>query len=363
VKLVVFGLSLSSSWGNGHATTYRSLLRAFADRGHTITFFEWDAPWYSGSHRDLPDPRFARLVLYSSWDEVRSKALAEAATADATLVGSFVHDGARLIDDLADEGVDPLFYYDIDTPVTIAGLRGPGVEYLRRDQIPIFTRYLSFTGGPFLREVLEEEFGARAASPLFCSVDPESHRRAAVDPDFEVDLAYMGTYAPDRQPVVDQFLVEVARRLPGRTFLVAGPQYPAGIAWPRNVLHVAHLPPGRHAAFYSSAHWQLNATRSDMVAAGWSPSVRLFEAGAVGASVISDRWAGIDTLFSPGVEILLPRDTDEVVDVIESTPDDARRAIGAALRARILDEHTADRRAEELEGYLSNEGSARIGPP
>jgi spore maturation protein CgeB len=352
VRLVVFGLSLSSSWGNGHATTYRALLRAFAARGHDVVFYEWDAPWYRGEHRDLPAPDFARLVLYPDWSAVRQQALAEAAEADATLVGSYVHAGDAVLDDLAGAGIDPLYFYDIDTPVTVAGLRRGGTGYLRPDQVPLFTRYLSFTGGPFLREVVEAELGARAASPLYCSVDPVQYQPTAVDRAFAVDLAYMGTYAPDRQPVVERFLIEVARKLPGHRFLVAGSQYPEGMSWPPNVERIGHLSPARHAAFYSSARWQLNATRADMAAAGWSPSVRLFEAGAVGAAILSDSWAGIDRLFAPGVEIVLPASTADVVEILVGTADEERTAIGSALRARILAQHTAAHRAEELERYL-----------
>ncbi|HEX7243166.1 MAG TPA: glycosyltransferase [Longimicrobiaceae bacterium] len=352
MKLVVFGLSISSSWGNGHATTYRALLRAFAARGHEVVFYEWDAPWYRGEHRDLPEPGFCRLELYPEWEAVAARAVAEAREADATLVGSYVHGGPRVIDDLAGAGVDPLFFYDIDTPVTVAALRGGGAEYLRADQIPLFARYFSFTGGPFLHEVLEGELGAREAVPLYCSVDPERYRPAPADPELACELGYMGTYAPDRQPVVERFLLEVARRLPERGFVVAGPQYPADVAWPRNVRHLSHLPPSRHPAFYSSAAWQLNATRADMVAAGWSPSVRLFEAAACGAAMISDRWPGIDHFFTPGREILLPESTDEVVEILRATHPDDRRAIGEAARARILAAHTAEHRAEELEAML-----------
>jgi spore maturation protein CgeB len=352
MKLVVFGLSLSSSWGNGHATTYRALLRAFAERGHEVVFYEWDAPWYGGGNRDLPDPDFCRLVLYPGWESVRDTAVAEAKEADATLVGSYVHEGDRVIDDLAGAGVDPLFFYDIDTPVTVANLRRGGTEYLRPDQVPLFTRYLSFTGGPFLQEVVEGELGARDARPLYCSVDPERYARAQSDPEFEVDLAYMGTYAPDRQPVVERFLLDVARELPEQRFLVAGPQYPEEVRWPENVRHLPHLPPAWHPAFYSTAAWQLNATRADMVAAGWSPSVRLFEAGACGAAILSDSWPGIDQLFTPGKEILLPSSTEEVVEIVRTTHPDDRAAIGEALRARIMAEHTCQRRAEELEEYL-----------
>ncbi|HEY0020541.1 MAG TPA: glycosyltransferase [Longimicrobium sp.] len=356
MKLVVFGLTISSSWGNGHATTYRALLRAFAARGHEVVFYEWDAPWYSGN-RDLAAPGYVTLKLYDEWSNVAAAAIAEAKDADATLVGSYVKDGPRVIDDLAEAGVDPLFFYDIDTPVTVAALRNGGAEYLRPDQVPLFTRYLSFTGGPFLHEVLEGELGAREARPLYCSVDVDRYHPVEVDPLLVSDLAYMGTYAPDRQPVLERFLMEPARRMPDRKFYVAGPQYPDDIRWPGNVLLNPHLPPSLHATFYSSARWQLNATRADMVQAGWSPSVRLFEAAACGAAMISDRWPGIEHFFTPGTEILLPESTDEVIDILRTTPDDVRRAIGLAARERILAEHTAEHRAEELEALVGAEAS------
>ncbi len=351
MKLVVFGLSISSSWGNGHATTWRALLRAFAARGHEIVFHEWNAPWYAGN-RDLAKPPYVTLRLYDEWERIAPRAVAEAKDADATLVGSYVKDGPRVIDALAEAGVDPLFFYDIDTPVTVAALRNGGAEYLRRDQVPLFTRYLSFTGGPFLHQVLEGELGAREARPLYCSVDTDRYHPTETDPLLVSDLAYMGTYAPDRQPVLERFLVEPARRMPERKFYVAGPQYPDDIRWPANVLYNPHLPPSLHATFYSSARWQLNATRADMVQAGWSPSVRLFEAAACGAAMISDRWPGIDHFFTPGEEILLPESTEEVIGILRTTCDDDRRAIGLAARERILAEHTARHRAEELEALM-----------
>lgn len=357
MKLVVFGLSISSSWGNGHATTYRALLRAFAERGHEIAFYEWDAPWYRGN-RDLARPGYVSLRLYDEWDSVAARAVAEAREADAVIVGSYVKDGPRVIDALAGGGVDPLYFYDIDTPVTVAALRKGGAEYLRADQVPLFSRYLSFTGGPFLQEVLEGELGARDARPLYCSVDVGRYHPTEVDPLLVSDLAYMGTYAPDRQPVLERLLLEPARRMPEGRFYVAGPQYPEETPWPRNVLHNPHLPPTLHPAFYSSARWQLNATRADMVAAGWSPSVRLFEAAACGAAMISDRWPGIEAFFTPGEEILLPASTEEVIDILRGTHDDDRRAIGQAARARILAEHTAEHRAEELEALVAAPVSA-----
>ena len=261
-----------------------------------MTFYEWDAPWYAAS-RDHPRPSYVSLELWSDWAAVRAEAVAEAREADATIVGSYVSGGPRVIDDLAAAGVDPLFFYDIDTPVTVAALRAGGAEYLRTDQVPLFTRYLSFTGGPFLRDVVEGELGAREAVPLYCSVDGDRYHPTAPDPELACELAYMGTYAADRQPVVERFLLDVADRMPGNRFIVAGPQYPGELLWPGNVRHVNHLPPERHPAFYGSAAWQLNATRADMVAAGCRPACASSSA-ALRAAMISDRWDGLDHFFT-----------------------------------------------------------------
>ena len=352
MKLVVFGLSVTSSWGNGHATTFRALLRAFRARGHDISFWEWDAPWYGGENRDLPDPEFCDLHLYDRWGPASREAVREAAEADAVLVGSYVREGSRVLDDLLGRGLDVSFY-DIDTPVTVAALRRGDCEYLRPDQVPALARYLSFTGGPFLREVVEVELGAREALPLYCAVDLSRHRPAEREERYAADLAYMGTYAPDRQPGLERLLLEPASRLPGRSFAVAGPQYPDDVAWPPNVRRFDHVGPADHPAFYSTADWQLNLTRSEMRLAGWSPSVRLFEAAACGAALMSDPWPGIDGFFEPGREIILAGSPEEVVEVLAGTHPEDRRAIGARARERVRVEHSAEARAEQLEEALA----------
>lgn len=352
MKLVVFGLSVTSSWGNGHATTYRALLRAFRERGHEITFWEWDAPWYRGAHRDLPDPEFCELRLYDDWGDVADEAVAEADGADGVIVGSYVHDGPRVLDDLLERGVGVSFY-DIDTPVTVTALRRGDCEYLRLDQVPTLERYLSFTGGPFLERVIEGELGARQALPLYCAVDLARYHPVDPDPRFRADLAYMGTYAPDRQPGLERLLLQPAGAMAGRSFLVAGPQYPDDVTWPPNVRRFEHVPPAEHPAFYAAADWQLNLTRGDMRSAGWSPSVRLFEAAACGAPMISDSWPGIDSFFESGREIILPGSGDDVIEVLERTHPDDRRAIGARARERVRREHGSGTRAEQLEAALT----------
>jgi spore maturation protein CgeB len=353
VKIVIFGLSITSSWGNGHATTFRALARALHDRGHRIVFYERDVEWYA-SNRDLPNPAFCEVRLFENWDDVRRSAVKEAAESDVVVVGSYFPDGLRTIDDICEITGPIKTFYDIDTPITIAHLREKAqTEYLRANQIPTFDLYFSFTGGPMLQEI-ESKFGARRAVPLYCSFDPDEYRRFGVNKRFACDLSYMGTYAPDRQPKIDEFLSEPARRLPSHSFLVAGPQYPNSIEWPDNVRRITHLNPRWHARFYSSSRFTLNVTRRDMVRAGYSPSVRLFEAAACGATIISDNWPGLETFFTPGDEILLPTATADVVELLTNVAASDTRRIGDRAQARVLEEHTNQKRAQEFEGYVSS---------
>lgn len=346
MRFVFIGLSLSSSWGNGHATTYRALLRGLAARGHDTLFLERDQPWYAGN-RDLPFPDFCRLALYDSQAELARYA-PEVASADAVIVGSYVHQGPEVIDWTATTRRGALCFYDIDTPITIRALETGGAEYLLPRSVPLFDLYLSFTGGPTLR-LLESRYGARRAEALHCGVDADQYRPTGAARRW--DLGYLGTYSPDRQPALDSLLLQPARLLPDRRFVVAGPQYPSDLTWPANVERIEHLPPSSHPDFYASCAWTLNVTRRDMVAAGWSPSVRLFEATACGTPVVSDEWQGIDAVFQPGTELLILRDTEDAVAAL-AMPDHRRAAIGAAGRTRTLRHHTGIQRAIELERHL-----------
>ncbi|WP_174280194.1 CgeB family protein, partial [Sphingomonas bacterium] len=308
MKLVVLGLSLSSSWGNGHATTFRALLAAFAGRGHDVTFLERDVPWYA-SQRDLIDPDWCRLAFYADLADLRRWA-GEVASADAVIVGSYVPDGVAVGAWAQRTATGVVAFYDIDTPVTLAKLARGDHEYLSPELIPGYDLYLSFTGGPTLAE-LETRYGAPAARALYCSVDPSIYRPTGAAERW--DLSYLGTYSADRQPTLERLLLQPARRAPDRRFVVAGPQYPATIDWPANVERIEHLAPADHADFYSASRWTLNVTRADMIARGWSPSVRLFEAAACGTPILSDRWAGLDALFAPGEEIVLADTADQVL--------------------------------------------------
>jgi spore maturation protein CgeB len=356
MKIVIYGLTVTSSWGNGHATTYRSLLKALHTRGHQIHFVERDVEWYR-SNRDLPEPGFCTVHLYDSWEKDSEPLLALSKDADAVVVGSYFPDAIAATRALVDADRCPVLFYDIDTPITMARLRKEGqTEYLSSDLIPEYSAYLSFTGGTALKE-LEERFGAQRAVAFYCSVDPDLYHPTAPREEFCCDLSYLGTYAPDRQPKLMKLLDEPARSTPHNRFIVAGPQYPADIPWASNVQRIIHLSPPRHPAFYSSSRFTLNITRDDMVAAGYSPSVRLFEASACGAAILSDAWPGLDEFLTPGEEILLAQDASDVVRIMNDLSDEERARIGQRARQRILDEHTSEHRAaqfEQIVGTCSN---------
>jgi spore maturation protein CgeB len=337
MRIVLLGLSITSSWGNGHATNYRALALALRRRGHRVLFLERDVPWYAAA-RDFT----ARWVrLYRDVEELESAA-DDLRRADLVLVGSYVPDGCEIAALVLDRSEGVTAFWDLDTPVTAAKLARGDHEYLSPDLVRRFDLYLSFTAGPLLAEL-----GARRPVAFHCLVDPGAYRPLAVPERFT--LGYLGTYAPDRQAKLEELLLEPARRLPGERFAVAGPQYPPSVHWPANVGYLESLPPPEHAAFYAAQRFTLNLTRADMAAAGWSPSVRLFEAAACAVPVITDAWAGLDSFFEPGREILVARDADDVARHLR----EGDRAVGRRARARVLAEHTAERRVEQLERLVA----------
>ena len=353
LRIVVLGLSLTSSWGNGHATTYRALLRALAARGHEIVFLERDVPWYA-CERDLPNPDFCSLRLYDLLDEVRDCVC----DADVVIVGSFVPDGIAAIDLVQRTARGVVAFYDIDTPVTLANLAAGDCTYLAARQIAGFDLYLSFTGGPLLKH-LQTQYGAKSALALYCSVDPEFYHPTGHPRRW--DLGYLGTYSADRQPTLERLLVEPARQSPERRFVVAGPQYPDVIDWPDNVERLAHVSPADHAEFYSSMAWTLNVTRADMIAVGYSPSVRLFEAASCGTPIISDRWDGLDSVLRVGSQIVVADTSCDVLSALTMS-EEARTAVAAGARASVLREHTAAHRAHELEECLFAAQATKTSP-
>jgi spore maturation protein CgeB len=346
MKMVVFGLTVSSSWGNGHATLWRGLIRALTERGWRIVFFEHDVAYYAET-RDLHEIRGGELILYQDWQEILAVARRHLADADVAVVTSFCPDGIAATELLAARSGLLKIFYDLDTPVTLAALsNGEASRTIGSRGLREFDLVLSYTGGAALA-ALKERLGARRVMPLYGHVDPTVHRPSAAAERFRSDLAYIGTYAQDRQEKLEELLVEPARRQPRCRFLIAGAQYPQSFPWAQNIFFVRHLPPAQHPEFYSSARLVLNVTRQAMAEAGWCPSGRLFEAAACGAAIVSDPWPGLEEFFMPGREILIASNAADVIAAL-SLPDSDLRAIGANARRRVLADHTSDRRAESL---------------
>jgi spore maturation protein CgeB len=351
MNLAIFGLSISSSWGNGHAALWRGLVGALLVEGHRVRFFERDVPWYA-EHRDLTAlPEGGSLMLYSDFTAVLPAARAALAEADAAIVTSYCADGPAVASLVLESRVGIRCFYDLDTPVTLARLSaGERVDYLPSDGLGGFDLVLSYTGGAAL-DALRERLGARRVAALYGSADPMLHRPAEPKPQYAADLSYLGTYAVDRQVMLERLFVALAQHSPDRRFVIGGAQYPRDFPWAPNIFFVRHLPPAEHPAFYSSSRLTLNITRAAMAAAGWCPSGRLFEAAACGTPVLSDWWDGLDSFFEPGREILIARTTEEARAAL-ATPEAELRGIARRARERVLAEHSAARRSRELVDLL-----------
>jgi len=349
LDIVIIGLTVTSSWGNGHATTYRSLIKGLLQREHNVTFLERNNKLYSET-RDLAEPLPFRLALYEDFEQLQREWSTKVAEADLVIVGSFIQHGAMVGDWVVGHAHGIVAFYDIDTPVTLAKFTGGEHNYLRPDLIPKYHIYLSVAGGPTLA-LLEQQFGSPKARPFYCSVDPDIYYEKTLTK--HLDLGYLGTYSPERQSAVERMLLKPARSWAGGQFQVAGAYYPDIAFWPGNVRYVQHVPPPEHCAFYNAQRFTLNVTRPEMVQAGWSASVRLFEAAACGTPIISDFWLGLDELFEPGREILVCNESEEVLDCLRSISRTERTRIGRAAQQRVLNEHTGYHRAIELENHLA----------
>jgi spore maturation protein CgeB len=361
LKITIFGLTLSSSWGNGHATPYRAILRALGRSGHRVIFYEKDVPYYA-SHRDLPSPDFCELRLYDDWKSVRASALQEAAASDVVVNASYCPEGALIAQDVLGLSGPLRAFYDLDTPVTLARFREEKpVAYIRSEQLREFDLVLSWTGGRALDE-LHERWGAAVARPLFGCVDPDAYGRVAKRPEFECALSYMGTYADDRQEKLDRLFLEPSRRRRDLPFLLAGSLYPWGWQWGENVKKLDHVAPQDHPALYSSSRCTMNITRADMTESGYCPSGRFFEAAACGTPIISDWFDGLDNFFAPGEELFIA-DTAEDTLMALNEPAEVLQRMAERARERTLDEHTGAHRAKQLLQYCDEaRGGSRSAP-
>lgn len=347
LNIVIIGLSITSSWGNGHATTFRGLVRELNKKGHHVTFLERDVPWYA-SNRDLPDPTFCKTILYTGVAELKEKHTSIIKQADLVIVGSYVPEGVAVGAFVTAVANGVTAFYDIDTPVTLAKIEKGDYEYLHPDLIAQYNMYLSFTGGPTL-EKIETVYGSPMARPFYCSFDPEMYYPEETP--VKWDLGYLGTYSDDRQQPLQNLMLKTAERSGNKKFVVAGPLYPEHIVWPGNVERIEHLPPSAHRSFYNSQRFTLNITRADMIKAGYSPSVRLFEAAACGTPIISDYWEGINSIFEPGTEILISRSESDTSGYLSLIGEQERKAIAERALKKVMQHHTAAHRAGELEMY------------
>jgi spore maturation protein CgeB len=356
MKIVVFGLTISSSWGNGHATLWRGLSNALNRKGCRVVFFERDVPYYAQA-RDMRELPGGSLLLYPDWETIEAQARREVSDADVTIVTSFCPDGIAATELATSWSGAVSVFYDLDTPVTLAAIsRGEMVPYIGPRGLSDFELVLSYTAGRALTE-LRIRLGAKLVVPLYGHVDPQLHRPAPPQSYYRCDLGYLGTYSADRQGALESLLLYPARERPERRFLIGGAQYPQDFPWCNNIQFVHHLPPDEHPAFFSSSRLALNLTRSAMARMGWCPSGRLFEATACGAPVLTDRWEGLDTFFTPNSEILVADGRADAIAAIDMSDDDLAR-IGRAGRERTLDEHTSGHRAQELIAALELARSA-----
>jgi spore maturation protein CgeB len=360
MKIVIFGLTISSSWGNGHATLWRGLCKALTRAHHEVVFFERDVPYYAGA-RDFGEIERGELILYSEWQDIVWRASREVAAADVAMVTSYCPDSVPASELIFEASAPVSVFYDLDTPVTLARLtEGEHVPYIGPRGLRDYDLVLSYTGGRAVTE-LEQRLGAKCVRTLYGHVDPDVHR--PVDPveRYRAHLSYLGTYAADRQQALEALFLKPAAARREQRFLIGGAQYPETFPWSPNLYFVRHLPPDEHAAFFSSSALTLNVTRSAMAQMGWCPSGRLFEAAACGAAILSDDWSGLDTFYKPDREILIARDTVDALAAIDLSPD-ALRIIGDAARERTLDEHTAAHRVRTLMSALDEATHYRPSP-
>lgn len=348
MHIVIFGLSISSSWGNGHATLWRGLLKALSQRGHTVSFYEKNVPYYESTRDEWSHPSGLRLILYDSLAAVRADAELELDVADVAICTSYCPDGVAASRMILDSRAYLKIFYDLDTPITLSKLRAAeGVPYLLPEGLSEFDFVLSYTGGRALEE-LQSRLGARRVAPLYGSVDMDTHHPVAPIPEFRGALSYLGTYAADRQKALEELFLAPAGRMPQERFILGGAQYPATFPWEKNIFFLRHLPATLHPALFCSTRATLNVTRGSMAEYGYCPSGRLFEAAACGAPILSDWWEGLDTFFAPGKEILRVQSADDVCDALRLSEMELR-AVGISARNRVLEEHTSAHRVLELE--------------
>ncbi|MCL2689009.1 MAG: glycosyltransferase [Chitinispirillia bacterium] len=347
--IVVIGLTISSSWGNCHASAYRGLLSELVKSGYKVLFLERENREFF-ARRDLEKHACFKTEFYTSLKELKKKYSAAVEHAQLVIMGSSVIEGAAAGEWVCSIAKGIAAFYDMDTPLTIKNLDVKCYEYLSAHLIPRFDLYLSFAGGMAL-DLLENAYGSPMARPLYCSVDFSKYYPDEKDSRL-YDLGYMGTYSECRKEPLETLMLEAAKKWTEGRFAVAGASYPDEISWPSNIKKMDHLFASHHRDFYCSQRFTLNITKAENAEAGYAPSIRLFEAAACGVPIISDYWEGLSNFFIFGEEILLSSSSRNTHKYLTEIPEQKRREIGDAARKRVLTEHSPAHRVRELEEYM-----------
>jgi spore maturation protein CgeB len=352
MRIAFFGSSLVSAYWNGAATYYRGLLKALAERGHAITFYEPDA-FERQAHRDIDDPPWAQVVVYPARPEAALAALRGAAGTDVIVKAS----GVGVFDELLEAEVLRLqgpgrtvIFWDVDAPATLERTTSNAADPFRA-LIPRYDMILTYGGGAPVVEAYRR-LGARTCVPIYNALDPATHHPVPPGDEFTADLTFIGNRLPDREERVREFFLEPARLLPERTFILAGNGW-AGLELPANVRAIGHAYTWQHNPLNVSARAVLNVNRDGMARFGFSPPTRVFEAAGAGACLITDRWPGIEMFLRPGAEILVAADGVRVAAHLRALTRQRARTIGAAARRAILRDHTYAARAVQVEAILA----------
>jgi spore maturation protein CgeB len=360
VRIAFIGSSLVSCYWNGAATYYRGLLRALSLRGHEVTFLEPDA-FDRQANRDIPDPDWARVVVWPATDGGMASALERARGADlvvkASGVGVFDRELEAAVLTLRRPG-SLVAFWDVDAPATLDRAEGDPADPFRA-LAPRYDVVFTYGGGdPVVRAY--GRLGARLCVPVYNALDPATHHPVPPDPRFAgTDLGFLGNRLPDREARVEEFFLRAAAALPGRRFLLGGAGWGDKAGVPVNVRYLGHVGTSDHNALNASCLAVLNVNRESMARYGFSPPTRVFEAAGAGACLVTDAWEGIEAFLEPGREVLVARDGAEVAAHVEGLDPTRARAIGAAALRRILAWHTYERRAALVEAVLEGRDRPR----
>ncbi|MDK1490802.1 glycosyltransferase [Sinorhizobium sp. 7-81] len=348
MRIAFYGSSLVSAYWNGAATYYRGLLRALAARGYEITFYEPDV-YDRQKHRDIDVPDWCRVVVYQGTVAALKRVATEAASADVVVKASGVgfEDDLLLAEVMASANPAALkIFWDVDAPATLAELRAAPDHPLRRT-LPSLDLILTYGGGDPVVESYRA-IGARECVPIYNAVDPETHHPVAADRRFAADLAFLGNRLPDREERMEAFFLQPARQLWQRRFVLGGAGW-HDKSLPANVAYVGHVPTADHNAFNATPNAVLNISRASMAENGFSPATRVFEAAGAGACLITDAWEGIELFLTPGQEVLVARDGQDVVELMDNLTQASAKEIGEWALRRVLSEHTYAHRAAEVD--------------